>query len=217
MGADLTPTPSTPRRPRWHLGSLHRWHWISSAVALAGMLLFAITGFTLNHAADIEARPVLRQWQARLPAELLAQVQRAAAPRAPLPPVLGDWLAQQRGLRVPPGASLEWRDDELYIGMPRPGGDAWLRLTLGSGNAAGELEFEDSDRGWLAWANDLHKGRHSGRWWSLFIDLMAVACVVFCITGLLLLQRHARHRPGTWPVTAMGLLLPLLVLLLAVH
>jgi len=27
-----------------------RWHWISAAICLVGMILFAITGVTLNHA-----------------------------------------------------------------------------------------------------------------------------------------------------------------------
>src|ERR1044072_7656759 len=36
---------------------LRQWHWISSAICLAGLLLFAVTGFTLNHAGLIEAMP----------------------------------------------------------------------------------------------------------------------------------------------------------------
>ncbi|WP_375269584.1 PepSY-associated TM helix domain-containing protein, partial [Phenylobacterium sp.] len=27
-----------------------RWHWISAAICLIGMMLFAVTGITLNHA-----------------------------------------------------------------------------------------------------------------------------------------------------------------------
>lgn len=37
------------------IGTLRQWHWVSSALCLAGMLLFAVTGITLNHATDIEA------------------------------------------------------------------------------------------------------------------------------------------------------------------
>jgi hypothetical protein len=46
-----------PRRPlalggrSFWLKHLHRWHWISAAACLVGMLLFAATGITLNHAA----------------------------------------------------------------------------------------------------------------------------------------------------------------------
>ena len=44
------------RRGFW-LRTLHQWHWISSAVCLIAMLLFAVTGITLNHAGAIEAKP----------------------------------------------------------------------------------------------------------------------------------------------------------------
>ncbi|NDY93987.1 PepSY-associated TM helix domain-containing protein [Ideonella livida] len=198
------------------LHTLLRWHWISSALALAGLLLFSVTGFTLNHAADIESRPVVRTWQEDLPPELAAALRQAAPAdglEAPLPEPLRLWLSQTHALHVAAGQPAEWRDGELYLGLPRPGGDAWLRVDLPSGQA----EFEDSDRGWIAWANDLHKGRHAGPAWAVFIDLMALACGVFSLTGLLILHRHAAQRPLTWPLTALGLLLPVLVLLLAVH
>ena len=35
------------------LRQLHSWHWISAALSLAGMLLFAVTGLTLNHAGSL--------------------------------------------------------------------------------------------------------------------------------------------------------------------
>ncbi|NIV36045.1 MAG: hypothetical protein GWN58_43325, partial [Anaerolineae bacterium] len=35
---------------RLWLGTLRQWHWISSALCLVGMLLFSVTGITLNHA-----------------------------------------------------------------------------------------------------------------------------------------------------------------------
>jgi len=82
---------------------------------------------------------------------------------------------------------------------------------------SGELEYELTDRGWIAYFNDLHKGRHSGEAWSWFIDLFAVACVVFSLTGLLLLQRHAGNRPSTWPLVGLGLVIPLLLALLFIH
>src|SRR3546814_1996679 len=51
-----------------------------------------------------------------------------------------------------------------------------------------------TDRGWIAYLNDLHKGRHTGAAWSWFLDLFAVACLVFSLTGLVLLQMHAGQR-----------------------
>ena len=49
-----SPSTQQQRRGYW-LRTLHQWHRISAAVCLIGMLLFAVTGITLNHAAQIEA------------------------------------------------------------------------------------------------------------------------------------------------------------------
>lgn len=197
--------------------TLLRWHWISSALCLIGMLGFAITGFTLNHAADIEAQPVLTRWQATLPAPVLAAVQAARPARegapAPVPMRLRQWVAESHGLRLAAGLAPEWSAEEFYLALPRPGGDAWLRVDLSSG----EAEFEDSDRGLLALLNDLHKGRNTGAVWRAFLDVFAAGCLVFCITGLLILRRHAGQRALTWPLTAAGFVLPALLVLLFIH
>lgn len=197
-------------RSLW-LGTLRQWHWISSALCLAGMLLFAVTGITLNHAAQIESRPQVDSRTTQLPEPLQASLL-AETPEAGLPPPLQQWLEDELDLRLT-GREAEWSDGELYIGLPRPGGDAWLSLDLESG----EMEYEDTDRGWIAYLNDLHKGRHTGTAWSWFIDIFAAVCVIFSLTGLLLLQRQASVRPTTWPVTGLGLLLPLLIALLFIH
>lgn len=197
-------------RTLW-LGTLRQWHWISSALCLAGMLLFAVTGITLNHAAQIESRAQVENRTAQLPEALHAAL-RAEIPEAGLPGALQDWLEDELDIRLA-GRVAEWSDGELYIGLPRPGGDAWLSLDLESG----ALEYESTDRGWIAYFNDLHKGRHTGAAWSAFIDLFAAVCVVFSLSGLLLLQRQAQARPTTWPLTGLGLLLPVLLALLFIH
>lgn len=207
---------SPARRAQW-LKTLHQWHWISSALCLAGMLLFAVTGITLNHSGAIEARPQTTARQAVLPDVLLAALQAQAAElgegaEAALPAAARQWVAAELAVRV--GARpAEWSADEVYLALPRPGGDAWLRFDL----QTAEAEYELTERGWIAWANDLHKGRNSGTAWSWFIDLFAVACVVFSLTGLLILQAHAANRPAVWPVTGLGLALPLLLIILFIH
>ena len=193
------------------LGTLRQWHWISSALCLVGMLLFAVTGITLNHAGQIESKPQVQTRAAQLAEPLLGTLQ-ADVPEVGLPAPLREWLEQTLDVRLA-GRDAEWSDGELYIALPRPGGDAWLSLSL----ASGELEYESTDRGWIAYFNDLHKGRHSGEAWSWFIDFFAVACVVFSLTGLLLLQRHAGSRPSTWPLVGLGLVIPLLLALLFIH
>lgn len=203
------------QRAYW-LKTLHQWHWISSAVCLLGMLLFSVTGITLNHASQIESRPAVTARELQLPPELKALVAPDApapsSPRAPLPARLADWVDTQLAVDVR-GRDAEWSDEELYVSLPRPGGDAWLRIDRESGAA----EYERTDRGWISYLNDLHKGRHTGVAWSWFIDVFAVACLVFCLTGLFILKLHAANRPTTWPIVGLGLVIPLLLALLFIH
>lgn len=193
------------------LGTLRQWHWISSALCLASMLLFAVTGITLNHAAQIEAKAQVTTHLAQLPEPLQASLN-DKMPTQGLPLALRQWLEAELSIRLD-GRDAEWSDGELYIGLPRPGGDAWLSLDVESG----ALEYESTDRGWIAYLNDLHKGRNTGTAWFWFIDVFAVLCVVFSLSGLLLLQRYAGNRPSTWPMVGLGLVLPVLLALLFIH
>lgn len=200
------------RRAYW-LKTLHQWHWVSSALCLIAIVLFSVTGFTLNHASDIEAKPAVTRRDAQLPANLRTQLGgHADKDRASLPADVQAWLKQAIGVRVGDQAA-EWSDDEAYVALPRPGGDAWLSIDL----ADGKVQYESTDRGWISYLNDLHKGRNTGPLWRWFIDLFAIACLVFAITGLFLLQLHARQRAATWPLVAFGLAFPLLIALLFIH
>ncbi|MBU2328652.1 MAG: PepSY-associated TM helix domain-containing protein, partial [Alphaproteobacteria bacterium] len=46
--------PGKRRIPAFWVRQFHTWHWMSSAICLVGMILFAVTGITLNHAGSIE-------------------------------------------------------------------------------------------------------------------------------------------------------------------
>ena len=81
----------------------------------------------------------------------------------------------------------------------------------------GEAFVEVTTRGPIAYLNDLHKGRDTGAAWALFIDVFAVACLVFALTGLALLVLHARNRRMTWPLVSLGLLIPLILALIFIH
>ena len=215
----MTASAPNSRRAYW-LKTLHEWHWVSSALCLLGMLLFAITGFTLNHAADIEAKPRITQAEQAVPAPVLDALRQAqqALPagdgtrRSAVPPELAQWL-QSTWQVSSSSRQAEWQDGEVFVSLPRPGGDAWARVDL----EAGEAEFELTDRGWISYLNDLHKGRNTGKAWSWFIDIFAAACLVFCLTGFFILKMHATKRPFTWPMVGMGLVIPGVLALLFIH
>lgn len=206
------PPRSKSRKAFW-LKQLHQWHWISSAISLVGLLLFALTGITLNHAASIEAQPTTVSREAKLPQPLLASIAagQGADGNRPLPAPVADWL--RASLSINAQGAAEWSADEVYLALPRPGGDGWVSIS----RSDGAVETEATDRGWIAWLNDLHKGRNSGDVWKWFIDVFAVACFVFALTGLVLLWLHSHRRPSTWPLVAAGLAIPAALTIFFLH
>ncbi|MGY1490566.1 PepSY-associated TM helix domain-containing protein [Methylobacillus pratensis] len=208
---DMQSNQAQKTRSFW-LKHLYRWHWISSAICLVGMLLFAATGLTLNNAGRIESEPVVTKKNGQLPAPLLPKLQQSQPDNAPLPKVIADWMAGALGIEAGEGAG-EWSEDEVYISLPRPGGDAWVVIDRESG----ELNYELTERGWVSYFNDLHKGRNAGLAWSWFLDVFSVMALVFSITGLCLLHMHAGNRPFTWPLVGLGLVLPLILAILFIH
>jgi uncharacterized protein len=198
------------------LKQLHQWHWISSALCLLAMFLFSITGITLNHATQIEAKPTVTRQKATVPAPVVAQLvayaQKHDGANAPLPGIAGRWLTQQWSINAGERPA-EWSVEEVYLPLPKAGGDAWVRIGLEDGAA----EYEVTDRGWISWLNDVHKGRNTGVAWNWFIDIFAGLCVVFCLTGLLILKFHAVKRPLTWPMVGLGILIPCGIALLFIH
>jgi hypothetical protein len=214
----VTCSPACPRPTRraFWTKQFYLWHWVSSAFALAAMIFFAFTGITLNHAGSISATPHVTQTKETLPATLLAQIAitdgEPAEMKRPLPTDVRRWL--ERNLDVNPGTRpFEWQEDEIYLDLPRPGGDGWLTISREDGS----IHKEITSRGVIAWLNDLHKGRHTGAVWVAFMDFFSVVSVIFCLTGLALLFVHARRRPMTWPVVAAGILLPIFLILVFIH
>ncbi len=195
------------------LGSARQWHWISSAVCLVGMLLFAITGITLNHAGEIPAEPQLVSHESVVPVELLQGWDTGEDAPPVLPRVLRRWFASEYRIFIPGGRSGEWDSGEFYLAMPRPGGDAWLSVDT----QTGDFIYESTDRGWIAYFNDLHKGRDTGTAWRWFLDVFSVACIIFCLSGFWLLWKQSSQRVSTWPITALGVLIPLVIALVFIH
>jgi hypothetical protein len=215
-GSTASTAPRAARKPSpraFWLKQLHTWHWVSSAISLVGLLLFAITGFTLNHAGSIEATSVVESPAAQLPPPLIRLIRSDDAPdtKKPLPPAVAAWVADR--FDVTATAPAEWSATDVYLPLPRPGGDGWVSID----RASGAVTSEFTSRGWISYLNDLHKGRNAGTAWFWFIDVFAGACLVFALTGLILLQLHARRRPSTWPLVFAGLAIPAAIAAFLIH
>lgn len=196
-----------------NLMTIRKWHWMSSALCFVCMLLFSVTGITLNHAADIEASPTTTHLEGVVPEAVLAEVVVAKEQKnMEVPAIVLRWFSDTHKLNFS-RTQAEINDTELYLALPRPGGDAWLSLDTENG----KFEYESTSRGWISYANDLHKGRNTGMAWIYFMDLFAIACIIFSVTGFLLLQRYADTRSQTWPLLIAGLVLPVLFMLFLIH
>jgi len=189
----------------------HLLHWISAAVCFAALMLFTITGITLNHASAIGSTPKVTTREASLPDALRAELAQAETDAA-VPAAVVEWIEREFDIRAA-NATVEWSDEELYLSAPGPGRDAWVSIDRESGMA----KSESTDRGWIAYFNDLHKGRNTGMAWTIFIDVVAAACLFFSLTGLILLQIQARQRPSTWPLVVGGTILVLGIMIFFVH
>ena len=211
--AAARPRPAMNAARSFWLKQLHAWHWISAALSLVGLLLFAITGVTLNHAAQIPAEPNTREQTATAPAEVLAALSGLPEETTrPVPAEVSDWASGALKADIA-GRPTETTPEEVYVALAMPGGDGWVTID----RSTGEAVHERTTRGVVAYLNDLHKGRNTGAVWYWFIDVFAVACVVFAVTGLALMWLHARGRPSTWPLAAAGLLIPVVIALIFIH
>ena len=195
------------------LRQLHTWHWISAALSLSGILLFAATGLTLQHAGLFTSPPTTSERQGQLPPALQAQLTELPTDgEAPLTGELPRWVRQQLALDIAHRLA-EFSPDEIYLRLATPGADASLSIDRHSG----DIHYQQTHRGAIAYLNDLHKGRNAGSVWFWFVDALAIACIVFSLTGLALLWLHGKGRPSTWPITGLGLLMPVLIALLLIH
>jgi len=202
-----------PRRRMQLYRTMHLWHWISAAVCFAALALFTVTGITLNHADVISAKPAVTSGDAQLTAEVLAELSNPAlADKDPPPPKVIEWAEREFNLSLG-NAAAEWSPEELYLSAPGPGRDAWVSIDRETGAA----KFETTDRGWLAYFNDLHKGRNTGITWKIFIDVVAAAVLFFSITGLVLLWIQARQRKSTWPLLGGGVVLVTALMIFFAH
>jgi hypothetical protein len=195
--------PSKTTKNKWKK-QLHTWHWVSSAVSLICMILFSVTGITLNHASSLESEPSEIKYEKQIPQPILNVIKQQSEKEHQLPSAFVQWATQNAIDDDLLSLAPERNEYEIYIQKPIPGGDKWMSVDLESG----EFIYMHTDRGWIAWLNDLHKGRNTHISWIWFIDIFAIATLVFCITGLILLQIHSKRRPLTWYITSAGVILP---------
>ena len=187
----------------WHrpIVRVTRWlHVYLSMLGLAVIVFFSVTGITLNHpdwfgsaaaASRSDEGQVDVTW-----VDVDAPGVDSTSPEAGTLAV--DKLAVVEHLRSAHGIrgavsdfTIDERECVVIFKGPGYSADAFIDRTTG------QYTLTETMLGWVAVINDLHKGRDTGRIWSLVIDVSAFLTAIASLTGLILLcYAHRRWSLG---------------------
>ena len=191
----MIPTPAAGTETRVHVHGYYRrvaaaslrWlHIYVSMFSFAVLLFFAVTGLTLNH-PDWFSRGAARtvQLQGTLDRSWVDGARGKDVGRLEVV----EFLRATHGLK---GVAEDFRveESECSVSFKGPGyaADVFVDRETGS------YRLTETRQGLIALLNDLHKGRDTGRTWSLVIDVSAVLLGVVSLTGLALLGFVRRRR-----------------------
>lgn len=192
-------------------------HSYSSMLVLVLLLFFAITGITLNHPDWIysKAGQLSRQFNVALPVHLrLAVLPESDVEQAEIAAQFREWLSREHQLKASVFSySFEPQEMLLELDFKRPAGYASVLVDFTAGSADVDMEFG----GYLALLNDLHKGRNAGTSWILLIDLTAIACIIFALTGFYLLLKQPSRRSLGNSLAMLGIFITLFAYILSLH
>ncbi|MBA6397378.1 PepSY-associated TM helix domain-containing protein [Colwellia sp. BRX10-4] len=159
-------------------------HVYVSMTLLSLLLFFSVTGITLNHPewfrdskADVVERALMID---------LSMIKNP--PLTPLQIVNVSTAIEQKLSVSLNNTILESSQDELFFSIKRAGKNTAITLDL----VSGELFFEETDYGWWALMNDLHKGRNTSIFWGWIIDITSLLCILFALSGFILAMPQRR-------------------------
>ena len=162
------------------------------------MLLFGITGFTIDHEEWFNATtPTVTETTGQTPADL---------------------VAKKDALRIVEHLRQTWHitaaltdfvelDDSFSVGFKAPG-QLW---EIEVAKAGGATHVHAEAYNFVALINNLHRGRYAGGAWRWVIDVSALLIVLACATGFVLWLALPKRRMFGVLVLLLGTLGTLLV------
>jgi hypothetical protein len=200
LSTSKPPARPLKRRLSIRFAKLARWlHIYLSMISLAVVLFFSVTGITLNHpdwfgsAAESsrEAQGEIRRAWLHVPGPAAAEPSSDADRQVSKLEI----VEHLRNTHAIHGALADFRvdDGECVVSFKGPGYNADAFID----RETGQYRLTETYHGFIAVINDLHKGRDTGRVWSVVIDVSAVLMTVISLTGLILLfYLKLRRIPG---------------------
>ena len=168
-------------------------HLVCSMLALAAVVLFAVTGFVLNHEETFglgEARD--STVEGTMPAKM---VERAG--REEIVSHLRDTFSVR-------GELDEFKADEyeIRVTFKRPGG----RCDVTIDRPDGQVQIIDEPPSVMTVLVDLHRGEGAGPVWGVLMDATALCLLVACLSGIVLWLATPKRRTLGLIALATGLL-----------
>ena len=158
---------------RFFLHYCRTLHVYLTMLGLIVMLLFGITGFTVNHEDWFGAtKPRLTESESQTPIQL---IQKADALH------IVEHLRTTLHIKAAM-TGYDDLDDRLAIGFKSPGESWEVEIEKSTGKTTVRAEAYN----FAAVINNLHRGRYTGQFWSWVIDISATLIVLACVTGFVL-------------------------------
>lgn len=173
-----------------------RWlHIYLSIVSFAIVFFFAVTGLTVNHTEWFSDQQrtvsqkgkVEEKWVKTSNDEAVAKLE------------IVEQLRRDHHIQA---ALSDFRIDETQCtaSFKGPGYSADTFIS----RETGDYELTENRMGFVAVINDLHKGRDTGKAWSILIDLSAIFMTLVSLTGMALIFFLKRRRISGLIMTAIG-------------
>lgn len=192
-------------------------HTYSSMLVLVLLLFFAVTGITLNHPDLLQSHAGKQSRQETLTIPTLLQyntLPENPAEQEKIAQQFLNWLTSEHDVKASV-FTYQFDTDELIaeLDFKRPAGYASALVDFNESTVELEAEFN----GYLSLLNDLHKGRHAGFSWILLIDITAIACIIFALTGFYLLLKQPSRKSAGNSLALIGIFLTIFAYIFSLH
>ena len=178
---------------------MSRWlHIYLSMVSFVIVLFFAVTGLTLNHAEWFGGKPVVKKQTGKLNVNWVNNKDTTRVDKLNIVEFL-------RKTNKISGHVSEFRIDgpAVSVAFNGPGNSADVYINRNDGN----YQITETSFGLIAVLNDLHKGRDTGKSWSVVIDITAILMSLISLTGIIMLCYMKKKRRTGFILLAAGVLI----------
>ena len=180
-----------------------RWlHIYVSMISFAIVFFFAVTGLTLNHADKFSSELHSTQEKGKMDVAWVSLPDTSKIDKLKIV----EYLRNKNNVKA---AMSDFRIDDLQVSVSFKGPGYAADIFINRTN--GEYEVTKTSAGFVGFINDLHKGRDTGKAWSVVIDIAAILMTLVSLTGICLMLFIKRKRVSGFIIVALGLLITWLV------